>query len=543
MNPTLDTTASPLPDQELVTRTLAGDRDAFARIVARYQTLICSVAYNATGSLAQSEDLAQETFIAGWQRLPQLHDPAKLRAWLCGIAHNLIKNRRRRLATEPSHLGTELADDAASTDAVPSEVAIKREQEAILWQALERIPDDYRQPLILFYREHRSVERVARDLDLSEDAVRQRLSRGRRLLQQQVLAFVEGALAQTAPGPMFTVGVLGALPLLAGSSLATATAGGTAVPWGAAGLGAKLLTVFNVAIGPLLALLAAWLGVRASLADAPTAPERRLVKRYFLMIAASTVVFTLVSIPLNALAKAHGGLDPRVMTAWLALLLTHVGVTVVLALRLQRAQQRLRHEERALRPAAGADVPGANRGRSTEFRSRWTLLGLPLLHVRLQSRGEETTPPALGWIAIGNYAFGVLFAWGGVAVGAVSGGGISAGLVSVGAVSLGLLAFGGLAIGAFAMGGVAVGVMAAGAFSFGWAAAQGRYAVAHEFALGLHAVARHANDAAAETYFSARPWLDLRTVTGKALFSFVWLPALPIVWQSLRRRRRGFTVV
>ena len=51
-------------DADLVAESLAGDRDAFGQIVARYQSLICSLAYSATGSLPRSEDLAQETFLA-----------------------------------------------------------------------------------------------------------------------------------------------------------------------------------------------------------------------------------------------------------------------------------------------------------------------------------------------------------------------------------------------------------------------------------------------------------------------------------------------
>jgi hypothetical protein len=45
-------------DAELVTASLSGDRDAFGLIVSRYQSLVCSLAYSATGSLSQSEDLA-----------------------------------------------------------------------------------------------------------------------------------------------------------------------------------------------------------------------------------------------------------------------------------------------------------------------------------------------------------------------------------------------------------------------------------------------------------------------------------------------------
>jgi Sigma-70 region 2 len=61
-----------MPDDELVAQSLDGNRDAFGRIVSRYQSLIYSLAYSATGSLGQSEDLAQETFIMAWKHLRQL---------------------------------------------------------------------------------------------------------------------------------------------------------------------------------------------------------------------------------------------------------------------------------------------------------------------------------------------------------------------------------------------------------------------------------------------------------------------------------------
>jgi len=83
-------------DRDLIAASLAGDRQAFGQIVERYQNLICSIAYSATGSLSQSEDLAQETFITAWKGLRDLREAAKLRAWLCGIARNLLNNSLRR---------------------------------------------------------------------------------------------------------------------------------------------------------------------------------------------------------------------------------------------------------------------------------------------------------------------------------------------------------------------------------------------------------------------------------------------------------------
>src|SRR6476620_2116086 len=127
-------------DSELVTRSLAGNRDAFGRIVVRYQSLLCSLAYSATGSLSQSEDLAQETFFAAWKHLADLREPAKLRAWLCGIARNLINNFLRAQGREPSHRAETLEAivEPRSAEPLPVERAISTEEAEILWRSLER---------------------------------------------------------------------------------------------------------------------------------------------------------------------------------------------------------------------------------------------------------------------------------------------------------------------------------------------------------------------------------------------------------------------
>ena len=215
-----------LSDTQLVEWSLTGDREAFGRIVERYQSLVCSITYGATGSLGLSEDIAQETFLTAWRELAKLSDAARLRAWLCGIARNLVNNSLRRGQREPIHAAEPLdaIHEPASLEPSPSAQAVSREEEAILWRALQRIPDTYREPLILFYREDQSVERVAQEMELSEDAVKQRLSRGRKLLTDEVAAFVEGTLKRTTPGKVFTVGVLAALPVLATSAKAATVA-------------------------------------------------------------------------------------------------------------------------------------------------------------------------------------------------------------------------------------------------------------------------------------------------------------------------------
>ena len=262
-------------DAELVGESRSGNRDAFGQIVSRYQSLVCSLAYSATGSLSQSEDLAQETFVTAWRQLADLREPGKLRAWLCGIARNLINNSLRRQEREPSYAAEalDLIHETPALEPLPPDDAISREEEAILRRSLERIPEIYREPLVLFYREHQSVKAVAQDLELSEDAVKQRLSRGRKLLQEQVLAFVEGALERTRPDKTFTLGVLAALPVTA--TTAKAAAVGTAMAKGATIVKS---TAMVGSLGGLLATLGgAFITLRAQADDTKSPRERQFM--------------------------------------------------------------------------------------------------------------------------------------------------------------------------------------------------------------------------------------------------------------------------
>ncbi|MGD0745678.1 MAG: sigma-70 family RNA polymerase sigma factor [Verrucomicrobiota bacterium] len=283
-------------DAELVDASLAGNRDAFGQIVSRYQSLVCSLAYSATGSLSQSEDLAQETFVAAWKQLAGLREPEKLRAWLCGITRNLINNSLRRQGREPVHHAESLEEisESHSPEPQPLEQAISNEEAAILWRALERIPEIYREPLVLFYREHQSIEAVAQSLELTEDVVKQRLSRGRKMLHEQVLAFVEGALEKTSPGKNFTLGVLAALPMAAASAKA-ATVGAALAKGGAAAKG--VMTVGS--LGGLFAMIGGYcVSMKAQLDDSKSPRERQFMlrgmfsgKRWFLSLLLFAVFF------------------------------------------------------------------------------------------------------------------------------------------------------------------------------------------------------------------------------------------------------------
>ncbi len=201
----------------LLQASLAGSKDAFGAIIERYQSLICAITYSATGDLGKSRELAQETFIRAWKSLVQLKDLNKFRVWLCRIARNLASRSIRKQRFDVVREGQPL-EEAALLQAPgddPDQIAISKEHQALVWQALEAIPEQYREPMVLFYRRRHSITPVAADLELSEDALKQRLSQGRKFLKTEFASLVEDVLAKTAPQEAFTVAVVAALPALA----------------------------------------------------------------------------------------------------------------------------------------------------------------------------------------------------------------------------------------------------------------------------------------------------------------------------------------
>ena len=296
-------------DAELVEHSLAGDRQAFGLIVARYQSLVCALAYSATGSRSHSEDLAQDTFLAAWQNLRELHEPGRLCSWLCGIARNVIHGDLRRLGRQPAHEAATLdnALELPSAEPLPTAQAVSNEEMAILWREVGRLPEIYREPLILFYRDHKSVGHVAEALELTPDAVMQRLTRGRRQLQERMLEFVESTLQRTNPGPQFTLQVQAAIPLLVGAGPVVAV--GTAAKGGAAAKGGMLGFLLAWA-APLVGLFAAIGMSWAEISQAATKRERRFAARWTLVLWLSVVGFLAAMYSVASLARA-ADLDHR----------------------------------------------------------------------------------------------------------------------------------------------------------------------------------------------------------------------------------------
>jgi len=240
---------------ELIQASQRGDTQAFEAIVCKYQSLVCAITYSGTGSMDQSEELAQEILLLAWKNLKDLREPGRFQAWLCTIARNSVQNWRRtcgrQQGSRAAHMDAAAANQGAST-AGPVDTAIQQEQEAVVNQALDRIPEKYREPLILFYRESKSVREVAVLLALSENTTRQRISRARKMLKHKVSHMVETTLSHSRPGKAFTTAVMSsvACSVLKTTATTAAVIGTASIVKGIfSGLAAKLaVTAAAVAI-------------------------------------------------------------------------------------------------------------------------------------------------------------------------------------------------------------------------------------------------------------------------------------------------------
>ena len=220
--------------------------------------------------------------------------------------------------------------------------------------------------------------------------------------------------------------------------------------------------------------------------------------------------------------------------------LAYVIALLVITLWMNRTQRRIRREEAAKLPSGTHPQTRAAPSQPFEYRSPWTLLGLPLIHIVMGCKQDGKVLPAKGWIAVGGFAYGVLFAFGGFAVGTISVGGCSLGLVAIGGGALGLLAFGGVTLGFWAAGGAALGYLAYGGGAMAWRAASGGTAVARDFAVGGAAFARHTNDATARSFVQNSAFFAHALLWMNSAIWLIWvLMSLWIIWQMPRMRRAG----
>lgn len=180
-------------DDDLVDRVVAGQREAYEALVARYQDRVFTLLLRQTGSREDAEDLAQETFLKAYRALGSFRKGAQFYTWLFRIAVNAAFSRGRQTARRAAREGVSLdgghteADEAGAlgrqleqTSAPAPEVEVEREEvRRRVREGLAQIKEEYRAILLLREMEGMDYDAIGDALELSRAAVKSRLHRAR----------------------------------------------------------------------------------------------------------------------------------------------------------------------------------------------------------------------------------------------------------------------------------------------------------------------------------------------------------------------------
>jgi RNA polymerase sigma-70 factor (ECF subfamily) len=183
-------------------------------LVQEHHAAIYRYACRLAGCPSEAEDLTQQAFLIAHQRLAQLRDPSRARAWLLAVVRSCFLKSVRRPRPAPAQNFDLNIDEVA--DRTPAVAAVDGEA---LKAALGQLPDEFRLVLLMFYFEELSYHEIADQLQLPIGTVMSRLSRAKNHLRKKLTTWPAAAppkrpLFRPATAPAAMVGAYGvrALP-------------------------------------------------------------------------------------------------------------------------------------------------------------------------------------------------------------------------------------------------------------------------------------------------------------------------------------------
>ncbi|MDQ6788045.1 MAG: sigma-70 family RNA polymerase sigma factor [Acidobacteriota bacterium] len=184
-------------EDEFIERLKTGNAAAFDLLVTRYSADIYALLYRLTENAEESADLTQETFLHALKAIKNFRGEADLKTWLYRIAVNESRNRfrwwtrRRRESTISldASIGdgeTPLSETFSSNSASPEEDILQRERETALRNALQSLPEIFREAVVFCDIEGLSYEEIAATLSINVGTVKSRIARGREELRRRL---------------------------------------------------------------------------------------------------------------------------------------------------------------------------------------------------------------------------------------------------------------------------------------------------------------------------------------------------------------------
>ncbi len=183
-------------DERLVTASLAGDEDAFAQLVRRYQRRLTAFLSQLVGDVELAKELTQEAFIRAWSALERYDPTYRFSTWLFRIGHNLGIDhlRRRRLKTVPiireDREGAEVEVVLIDQAKDPLGHLKNSELAGVLRQAIDGLRPEYRELVLLRHFGGLSYQEIADLEGMPLGTVKNKLFRAHSVLRKELESFL-----------------------------------------------------------------------------------------------------------------------------------------------------------------------------------------------------------------------------------------------------------------------------------------------------------------------------------------------------------------
>ena len=178
-------------DETIVERALTGDADAFGELVRRWERRIFALAYGMLGREEDARDATQETFLAAFRNLRGFRGDAKVSSWLHRIAVNqcISRQRRSKVRSESALDDEQETSFATPLSHSPAQVAEGRQETAAVRRAINSLPIELRQVVVMKEFEELTFREIADALDLPLSTVKSRLYTAMKQLQLRLQRF------------------------------------------------------------------------------------------------------------------------------------------------------------------------------------------------------------------------------------------------------------------------------------------------------------------------------------------------------------------
>jgi len=189
--------APPQDDFLLVERVLAGDRRAFESLVRRHERRVFRVTLAVLGNVEDAEEAMQDTFVKAFRHLGQFRKEARFSTWLTRIAVNQAIEKRNARKNYVPLVEAETTDTPITPKRYepwrsnPEELYGKQEMHRMVEEAIQSLPEIYREAFVLRDVEGLTAEETADVLGITVPALKSRLLRARLLMREKLAGQLE----------------------------------------------------------------------------------------------------------------------------------------------------------------------------------------------------------------------------------------------------------------------------------------------------------------------------------------------------------------